>query len=311
MHKHLNAEQEMIRAQLTLRAIVWDIEKMEAPIWKRLEQEAELYRIHMIRIQELAGETDRTKKYNRIMEYLKKSGIAESQALLVTEDDQLPDAVCSCKTEPGMGVVYYEKAGSRQDVAADMIVLGFEETGPQFFDRILKRRNHLPWNILYTERTCVREITMEDLDELYELYEGDGITDYTEPLFERQEEEAYTKSYIEYMYYYYGYGMWIVRDRKNGALIGRAGIEHREGEAEVFTELGYVIGRNYQNKGYATEVCQAILDYAKEEAGMDQIHCFIHPGNQVSLHLAKKLGFEIVEDTQKIQTDLIHFRKRF
>lgn len=311
MHRNLNSDQELIRAQLTLRAIVWDIREIEDTLWKRLEQEAELYRIKIIHMRELAEERDCAKKYKRIIEYLKKPGIEENQALLVTEDDQLSDRICSRKTSCGMGVVYYEKADSRQDVAADMIVLGFEETGIQFFDRIQKRRNHLPWNILYTERTCVREITMEDLDELYELYQGDGITDYTEPLFERQEEEVYTKSYIEYMYYYYGYGMWIVRDRKNGALIGRAGIEHREGNAEVFTELGYVIGSDYQNKGYATEVCQAILDYAKEEAGMDQIHCFIHPQNHASLHLAKKLGFEIVEDIQKPQTDLLHFRKRF
>ena len=189
-----------------------------------------------------------------------------------------------------------------------MFVLGFEEIGIQFLDRVLKRRNGVPWNILYTERTMVREITLDDLDELYALYDGEGITDYTEPLYERQKEEAYTSSYIAYMYYYYGYGMWIVRDRKTGALVGRAGIEHRDIGNEVLMELGYLIGKQYQKKGYATEVCEAILAYAKEEIGINELHCFIHPDNHASLHLAKKLGFQMAETFDSEKEEFMHLR---
>ncbi len=327
----MTAGQEMIRRQLVLRAIVWDVQDVEKEEIKRLEEEIQLFEICKVRV-----ERGRKKEvppldkpeilYRIIQKDLKNAGVLEETALLVTDDPGLAKYVYSFRNgqciqnrssekqnpkpgyclEKGMGVVFYERSGCRTDAAADMIVLGFEEIGIQFFDRVQKRRNHLPWNILYTERACVREITIQDLDELYALYEGDGITDYTEPLMERKLEEDYTRSYIDSMYYYYGYGMWIVRDRKTGELIGRAGIEHRETEDGVVMELGYIIGTAYQGQGYATEVCGAIAAYAKEELGMEELHCFIHPRNQRSIHVAEKLGF--IRVLGEGQGGLLHFQ---
>lgn len=336
----LTAEQKIIQEQLTLRAVVWDIQEM-AGHTDRLNREMQIFRIDKVQLPKIQfiqkmsciactpqcrirykkrGHDRKVRllcriRYEKAVEHLQKLGISENEALLVTEDAQMAEYVYGLRdkqsvSDCAMGVVYYEKEGRRKDLSSDMIVLGFEEIGVQFLDRIQKRRNHLPWNILYTERTCVREIALADLDELYMLYEGEGITDYTEPLFERQKEEEYTRNYIDCMYYYYGYGMWVVRDRETGALIGRAGIDHREVEGEVWMELGYIIGREYQNKGYATEVCQAILGYAQEELEIEEMHCFIHPENQVSVHLAEKLGFEMLADADPEQTGLVHFRKK-
>jgi len=336
----LTAEQKMIQEQLTLRAVVWDIQQIEADA-ARLDQEMQIFQIDKILLPKIQcvqrsscnsrvpncrikyikrGIPYRKRyplcciRYAEAAESLRKLGISEKEALLVTEDVWMAEYVYGKRSgqpvwDSGIGVVYYEKEGSRRDISTDMIVQGFEEIGVQFLDRIQKRRNHLPWNILYTERTCVREITMADLDELYLLYEGEGITDYTEPLYERGKEEEYTRSYIDHMYYYYGYGMWVVRDRKTGALIGRAGIDHREVDGKVLMELGYIIGREYQNKGYATEVCRAVMEYAREQLEAEELHCFIHPNNRVSMHLAIKLGFQKIADSDPGQEGLVHFKK--
>lgn len=280
-------------------------------------------------------------RYEQALRKLNAAGIREEEALLVTEDSGLAGYVYEIRKKHagmyeekyheknaggrelfkmdifGMAVVFYEKDGSGKYAAADMAVQGFEEIGVQFLDRVHKRRNHLPWNILYTKRTCVREISLDDLDALFALYGGEGITDYTEPLFERRKEEEYTKSYIECMYYYYGYGMWVICDRETGNLIGRAGIEHRQDEDGVCMELGYIIGRAYQGKGYAVEVCSAILEYAAQELEIEQMHCFIHPQNAASIRVAEKLGFTRCEQTagKKKKTagrqeQLLHFEKR-
>lgn len=311
MNKKLTKKQEMIRSQLMLRAVVWDIFKIKDEDEYRLKSELESFGVPVIQMQKQTERNSSGEKYERAAACLAELGILEKEALLITEDNDMADYAYRQRDTDGcygMGVVCYETETSRNDVSADMIVLGFEEIGIQFLDRVLKRRNGAPWNILYTERTMVREITLEDLDELYALYDGEGITDYTEPLYERQKEEAYTSSYIAYMYYYYGYGMWIVRDRKTGALVGRAGIEHRDIGNEVLMELGYLIGKQYQNKGYATEVCEAILAYAKEEIGINELHCFIHPDNHASLHLAEKLGFQMAEQFDSEKEELMHLR---
>lgn len=294
----------------------------------RLMREMERYQVKKLDISGREKEGSCQDAYEKILCRLREQGIMEEQAVLVTADERLsgyvyslrqqytdagssgaeiPHGMSSGKEIPhgvssgaeiphGMAAVFYEKDGYQKAAAADIIVQGFQETGIQFLDRIQKRRNGIPWNILYTKRACVRETALSDLDELYALYEGEGITDYTEPLFEREAEEAYTKDYIRCMYYYYGYGMWVVRERQTDRLIGRAGLGHREQGNEVLAELGYLIGKEYQNQGYAQEVCRAIVEYARDELEITQLHCFIHSRNAVSIHVAEKLGFTLCGD---------------
>ena len=177
----------------------------------------------------------------------------------------------------------------------DFVVEGFEEVNLRFLQQVYQRRHHLPWTILETKRCIVREFTLDDLDDLFALYAGEGMTDYIEPLYEYEKEKEYQISYMKYMYGFYGYGMWLVIDKESGKLIGRAGIENRE-ELCGELELGYAIGVPWQRKGYATEVCQAIMEYAKEELECEKLNCLIEQGNTVSEHVAEKLGFVMCEE---------------
>nr|MCR5319862.1 GNAT family N-acetyltransferase [Lachnospiraceae bacterium] len=153
-----------------------------------------------------------------------------------------------------------------------------------------QRLKKLPWDILETERCKVRETTVEDVDSFYEIYKAPGITDYTEPLFDNPEDEVqYAIDYRENVYSLYGYGIWTVLDKAIGKVIGRAGLTMREGFEEP--ELGYVIAREYQGQGIATEVCNAILEYGHKELGFTLIQAFTKRENLPSEMLLKKLGF--------------------
>ncbi len=173
----------------------------------------------------------------------------------------------------------------------DGILLDLQDVPYESLNRFYLRKQDLPWDIMTTERTAIREITEEDLPELFELYEGEGITDYMEPLFPYEDELEYTKSYRKYMYGYYGYGIWLVTDPEGEHVIGRAGFHITLIKEEPYFEMGYVIGTPYQGQGYATEVCSALLEYAKEELEQEEVHCFIEEGNTKSIGLVKKLGF--------------------
>ena len=178
------------------------------------------------------------------------------------------------------------------DLTADILVEGFAEVDVQFLDRIMKRAQGLPWITVVTKRCYLREITPDDLDDLYALYAGDGITDYIEPLYDRPREEQYTRDYIRCMYRFYGYGMWLVYDRKSGALIGRAGFSHQDLGEEIVLEMGYIIGTSYQRQGYATEVCEKLLDFARAHlSDFGTLNCFVETGNTASLALLRRLEF--------------------
>jgi len=184
-----------------------------------------------------------------------------------------------------------QPAGNLQ---ADMFAEGFEEVDFAFLEKVYRRHHGLPWTILTTKRCIVREFCMDDLDDLFALYAGKGMTDYMEPLYEYEKEREYEQAYIEHMYGFYGYGMWVVIEKETGALIGRMGVEHRE-ELGGELELGYAVAVPYQRKGYAAEVCTAIISYAKEELGVPFLNCLIEEGNTVSEHLIKRLGFSYQE----------------
>lgn len=180
-------------------------------------------------------------------------------------------------------------------MASPVLVESFENLDYEFAERVWRRYHKLPWNILMTARCYVRELSLGDMEDLFAMYQQKGMTDYMEPLYEREEETEYQKAYIENMYGFYGYGMWLVFDRQTDALIGRAGIENRELHGTFELELGYAITPACQGKGYATEVCTAILAYAREHLECREINCMIQKENQPSLALAKKLGFQYRE----------------
>lgn len=179
----------------------------------------------------------------------------------------------------------------------DIIVQSFEEVDFSFLERIWMRKRGIPWTILQTERTVLREMTLEDLDDMYAMYEKPGMTDYTQGLFEDHDAEAeYVKAYIDNMYRFYGYGFWLVLDAKTGELIGRAGLENKDfvqnGETKTGLEIGYLIDRDCWGRGLATEVCRAIMEFAFEELSEETLHLFAQKQNERSIQVAKKLGFE-------------------
>ena len=152
----------------------------------------------------------------------------------------------------------------------------------EYLERVRRRYNHIPWDIGETERCLIRELSLSDLPALYELYDKPGMTDYVEPLYDYETELEYQKAYIENMYGFYEYGMWLVFSKETGKLIGRAGLEHNE--------MGYMIAPELWNRGYATEVCRFIIDYARENTDFEELYCRIDERNAASVHLAKKLG---------------------
>lgn len=215
------------------------------------------------------------------------------ESILLAKDAELLTKM----RQRGMTVLAFaETQGDYQTLPqVDFVVEGFEEADLHFLQQVYQRRHGLPWTILQTERCVLRELTLDDLDDLFALYAGEGMTDYIEPLYEYEKEKEYQTAYIKYMYGFYGYGMWLVIEKDSGKVIGRIGLEHRE-ELDGELELGYAIGVLWQRKGYATEVCRAVMDYAREQLACEKLNCLIEHGNTVSEHLAEKLGFVMCEE---------------
>ena len=165
--------------------------------------------------------------------------------------------------------------------------------------------------MLDTDRLYLREQTIKDLDRLYEIYSSSNITRYMEGLYEDYEEEYnYTLAYIKNMYNFYGYGFWLVVRKEDDEIIGRAGLSNREVDGEIKLELGYVIAEEFQNQGYAYEVCKAICEFVKEFLYENEIVCVMKRENIPSIKLAEKLGFTYDTEVTNEGENYCYYRKR-
>lgn len=225
--------------------------------------------------------------------YLKTEQNLEDALLIAATDETIATG-----KEAGAAVLAYvnPEIPNQSYGGVEMVVEGFEEADTDFLEKVYQRHHHIPWTILETERCIVRELCLDDMDALFDLYADEEIGRYTEKLYPYDEEKEYQRAYINNMYRFFGYGMWLVISKETGKVIGRAGLEHREYYGETELELGYLIGTKYQKQGYAAEVCWGILQYAKEHTHFLRINTLIEEENLASIHLTQKLGFSYVED---------------
>ena len=279
--------------------------------------------------EETAGEEHlRTleKAYNKIFYELPETGTKEAQTLEDILENALKDIDpmdCLLITSRDERIHLAEKWNlataaypnpaipGQSLFEADVLIESFEDVDLEYLERIRRRHHGIPWVIAQTKRCILREICMEDMQALFDLYAEPGMTDYIEPLYPWEQELEYEKSYIEHMYRLYEYGMWVVIGKDTGKLIGRAGLEHREypEESHMELELGYAIGTAYQRKGYATEVCQAIIAYAQENLEYPRINCLIEKENTASIRFIESLGFTFVGESKAAGTTMLRYVK--
>ncbi len=214
------------------------------------------------------------------------------QALYITDEEAVLKHLTVWKLPV---TVYLHGENQQQNLSAAKYAFEEPESlDAAYLERVYRRYNDISWDIAETERCYLRETQVSDVDAFYELYQAPEMTRYTEALYESKISEcAYVREYIEKIYKYFEFGIWTVVLKETGEIIGRAGLNVREGYD--LPELGYVIGRPWQGQGIGTEVCRAILKIAKEEYGFERIMALIQEENQVSLHLAQGLGFQVRE----------------
>ncbi len=186
---------------------------------------------------------------------------------------------------------------------APFITESLLSTDESYLLLVYARKHKLPVIIGETKRLLIREMSMSDLDILYELYDSLKDCPYIEQLYERSEEEEFSRKYIENMYGFYNYGLWLVFLKDTNKLIGRAGIEHREIDGEMCHEIGYLIDKKYQRNHYALEACKFIVDYAFEEVGVSSLVACINKNNTPSIKLVKNLGFS---EYKTVEEDILY-----
>lgn len=149
--------------------------------------------------------------------------------------------------------------------------------------------------IARTGRLYVRELCVEDLDALYDIYNSwESLPGIYQLSGDRDLERVKLSSYIECMYGFYGVGLWAVCRKTDDRLVGHCGAWPSEIGDDWLLELGYILHRDCTGQGYGIECMGAIVDYIREETGFTKAAARIAPDNEKSLQLAQQLGMACV-----------------
>lgn len=104
--------------------------------------------------------------------------------------------------------------------------------------------------------------------------------------------------------------MWATVLKENGRYIGRCGVyPHFRPDGGVFEgegALGLYIASEYWRQGFAIEAGRAFIQFGFEELHLKRIVTAVQVGNDASVHILNKLGFEL-ESTETGARSFYHF----
>lgn len=143
-----------------------------------------------------------------------------------------------------------------------------------------------------TDRMIVRDFTMNDVNDMYEIF-GDDET-------MRNCESAYTiEKTAEFLenFCIKKNGAVAAVHKENNKVIGY--ILFKEYDEEVY-EIGWIFNKDYWRSGYAFESCNAVINYAFDNMNVHKIFAEAIDGIK-SVNLMKKLGMKL-EGIQRSHT---------
>ena len=191
-------------------------------------------------------------------------------------------------------VLIYLHEGNREQSFSGIryFIEGFDDVDATYFKRIYQREKKIPWTIGETDSLCVREMRVEDTDALYSLYKNKSVVKFMEDLpGNKEEEREYIAEYIDKVYGFQEFGMWIVVKKDSGEIIGRVGFQNSE--LPDTAELGFLIVPAYQRKGYAFEACKIAISYMKETFPEIHLKAKCCKENEAGIALCQKLCMEL------------------
>jgi ribosomal-protein-alanine N-acetyltransferase len=155
-----------------------------------------------------------------------------------------------------------------------------------------------PQPTLMTERLMLRPFAEADVEPLHALMQDADVARYVGDRRVPTQQETWraVAGWIGH-WAMRGYGMWAVVEQESGELVGRAGIINPFDWPGP--EVGYLLGKRWWGRGYATEAAAAAMDWGFTSVGFERLISLIDPANSASIQVAMRLG-----ETLEGETDL-------
>lgn len=149
----------------------------------------------------------------------------------------------------------------------------------------------LPFQNLESERLLLRQITPDDVNEIFALRSNPETMKYIPRPLATTKDDAmgHIKMIQDKIVSNEGIN-WAITEKGNPKMIGIIG--HYRIRWEHFrSEIGYMLLPEHQGKGIITEAIQLLVDYGFNEMNMHSLEAIIDPKNTASARVLEKNNF--------------------
>jgi RimJ/RimL family protein N-acetyltransferase len=144
--------------------------------------------------------------------------------------------------------------------------------------------------VLETDRLILRRLAVEDAEFILKLLNEPSFLRYIGDKNVRTLDDArlYILNGPVKSYEQNGFGLYKVELKQNGEPIGISGLVKRDTLPDP--DIGFAFLPQYWSKGFAFESAMAVMNYARDTAGLDRILAITSPDNDASAKLLAKIG---------------------
>ena len=146
-----------------------------------------------------------------------------------------------------------------------------------------------------TERLILREMTMDDYENLYAVLGDSDIMQHYPYTFDENRVRGWISKNVE-RYTIFGFGLWAVTIKETGEMIGDCGLTMQMIEDTIKPEIGYHIRKDQQRKGYASEAARAVRDWTFKNTPFNIIYSYMKYTNVGSYSTAMANGMSQVDE---------------
>jgi ribosomal-protein-alanine N-acetyltransferase len=168
---------------------------------------------------------------------------------------------------------------------------------------------------LETERLLLRIPEPGDVDSYLEVFGDPQVIAFLGMTPQTREDNLRGIERMRLHWERYGIGLFSVVRKEDERLLGRVGFlmwdperwvgamrEDLEGD-RLELEIGWTLGSEHWNRGYATEAAVACRDWALGERGYTRLISLIAHGNAGSIRVAEKIGESFERDIERPDLD--------
>lgn len=222
-----------------------------------------------------------------------------------------PYILVDCNEQNTQGLAFYESLGfevvgrSEKDSAGRDFPIVYLKTDKTTLKKALERETSdsvANAFVCESERIFLRLYTQADFAALHKIVsDKETMVAWGQGFSKKESQEWLDKQLAHYQKY--NFGIWAIVEKQSGKIIGNAGLNHTEinlkGKTQEVVEIGYLLHRDFWNKGYGSEAARICVKYGFETLGLEEVYCLIKEDNLSSLKVAKKLSMQKVGEYLK------------